>query len=223
MPFSFLLLLLLAFLIGAIPFAFIVVKKLKGIDIRTVGSGNVGATNAGRVLGKPFFAGVLVLDALKGVVAAGALPWALSFWAAHLPGGASSARIVEVLGSDGLKLCFGIGAFLGHCYSPFLKFKGGKGVATALGVYLVVAPKATLLTLVVCLPLMKITGIVSIASLTGAVLLPIGILVFYWNEQPWTRFCVTVLLSSVVIYRHRANIRRLIEGTEGKKNDSAKS
>ncbi|HNY29163.1 MAG TPA: glycerol-3-phosphate acyltransferase, partial [Candidatus Sumerlaeota bacterium] len=149
--------------------------------------------------------------------------WALSFWAAHLPGGASSARIVEVLGIDGVRLCFGIGAFLGHCYSPFMKFKGGKGVATALGVYLVVAPKATLLTLVVCLPLMKITGIVSIASLTGAVLLPIGILVFYWNEQPWTRFCVTVLLSSVVIYRHRANIRRLIEGTEGKKNDSAKS
>jgi len=128
-----------------------------------------------------------------------------------------------VLGIDGVRLCFGIGAFLGHCYSPFMKFKGGKGVATALGVYLVVAPKATLLTLVVCLPLMKITGIVSIASLTGAVLLPIGILVFYWNEQPWTRFCVTVLLSSVVIYRHRANIRRLIEGTEGKKNDSAKS
>ncbi len=95
-------------------------------------------------------------------------------------------------------------------------------MATALGVYLVVAPKATLLTLAVCLPIMKITGIVSIASLTGAVLLPACILVFYWNEQPWTRFWVTALLGAVVIYRHRTNIRRLIEGTEGKKNESAK-
>lgn len=222
MPVSFFLTFCLAFLIGAIPFAFIVVKKLKGIDVRTVGSGNVGATNAGRVLGKPFFILVLVLDALKGVVAAGALPWLLDFWIAHLPGGASSTRIAEVLGADGLKLCFGIGAFLGHCYSPFLKFKGGKGVATALGVYLVVAPKAILLTLAVCLPIMKLSGIVSIASLTGAVLLPVCILVFYWNEHPWTRFWVTALLGAVVIYRHRANIRRLIEGTEGKKNESAK-
>jgi glycerol-3-phosphate acyltransferase PlsY len=87
MPVSFFLTFCLAFLIGAIPFAFIVVKKLKGIDVRTVGSGNVGATNAGRVLGKPFFILVLLLDALKGVVAAGALPWLLDFWIAHLPGG----------------------------------------------------------------------------------------------------------------------------------------
>jgi glycerol-3-phosphate acyltransferase PlsY len=213
-PIVFLVLLVVAFLIGSVPFAFLFVRRMKGIDIRTQGSGNVGATNAARVLGKPMGIFILLLDVAKGAFAAWVLPFALQFWIEHMPLGLSSSAVLTVLGLRGTGLCMGIAAFLGHCYSPFLGFRGGKGVATALGVYLVVAPKATLVTLAVCVTIILVTRVVSLASLVGAVLLPILIVVFYWSDGPWGVVGVTVALSATVVFRHRANIRRLLAGQE---------
>lgn len=216
-PVPFILLLALAFLLGSVPFAYLFVKKLKGIDIRTHGSGNVGATNAGRLLGKPMGVLIMLLDVCKGVVSAGAGAALLALWVEQWPLGESARGVLEALGERGAGLSFGIAAFLGHCYSPFLGFRAGKGVATALGVYVVVAPAAILVTFALCGALILVTRIISLASIAGAVLLPVTILIIYWNDDPWPLFCVTSVLGAVVVYRHRANIGRLMAGTEGKK------
>jgi glycerol-3-phosphate acyltransferase PlsY len=208
---AFCFLLLLAFLIGSIPFAFILVWRIKRIDVRTVGSGNPGATNVARVLGKPMGFLVLFLDILKGAAPA----W---FFPLILQAPPFQSQIPVVLTVRGAELCMGLAAFLGHCYSPLLRFKGGKGVATALGVYLVVAPKATLLTLVVCVLIILTTRMISLASITGAVLLPAALLAFDWHGKasPWVPFGVTALLGAVVLFRHRSNIRRILAGRESK-------
>jgi len=211
--------LLLAFLTGCVPFAYILVKRLRGVDIRTQGSGNVGATNASRVLGRKWGLVVLALDTLKGVAAAWFLPWVLFL----LPNPSVYERW---LGLEGTQLILGMAAFLGHCYNPFLRFKGGKGVATALGVFLIVSWKATVLTAVVCLAIIAATRLVSVASIVAAVLLPAAMLTFQLiakgSEAPWYQrvnwqvLSMTVLISIVVVIRHRANIKRLLVGKEHK-------
>ena len=211
--------LLLAFLTGCVPFAYILVKRLRGVDIRTQGSGNVGATNASRVLGRKWGLVVLALDTLKGVAAAWFLPWVLFL----LPNPSVYERW---LGLEGTQLILGMAAFLGHCYNPFLRFKGGKGVATALGVFLIVSWKATVLTAVVCLAIIAATRLVSVASIVAAVLLPAAMLTFQLiakgSEAPWYQrvnwqvLSMTVLISIVVVIRHRANIKRLLAGKEHK-------
>jgi glycerol-3-phosphate acyltransferase PlsY len=211
--------LLLAFLTGCVPFAYILVKRLRGMDIRTQGSGNVGATNASRVLGRKWGLVVLALDTLKGVAAAWFLPWVLFL----LPNPSVYERW---LGLEGTQLILGMAAFLGHCYNPFLKFKGGKGVATALGVFLIVSWKATVLTAVVCLAIIAATRLVSVASIVAAILLPAAMLTFQLiakgSEAPWYQrvnwkvLAMTVLISVVVMIRHRANIKRLLAGKEHK-------
>ena len=211
--------LLLAFLTGCVPFAYILVKRMRGVDIRTQGSGNVGATNASRVLGRKWGLVVLALDTLKGVAAAWFLPWVLFL----LPNPSVYERW---LGLEGTQLILGMAAFLGHCYNPFLRFKGGKGVATALGVFLIVSWKATVLTAVVCLAIIAATRLVSVASIVAAVLLPAAMLAFQltakgpegpWHQRVnWQVLAMTVLISIVVMIRHRANIKRLLVGKEHK-------
>jgi glycerol-3-phosphate acyltransferase PlsY len=203
----FLILLAVSYLIGAIPFAYIFVKALKGTDVRKIGSGNVGATNAARVLGRWMGILILVLDTLKGVV-----PTFFGAWIANGTLDMTTPKYQLVA------TCLGIAAFLGHCYNPFLRFKGGKGVATGLGVYLVLAPLAALVTLGVCLVIILVTRLVSLASVTGAILLPVLILVFSWRHPhpQWVVFGLTVVMGAMVILRHRSNIRRLLAGTESK-------
>lgn len=203
--------LVISFLLGAIPFAYIFVKKIKGVDIRKEGSGNSGATNASRVVGKKWGLIILALDIAKGAAAAGLVPLILRHWLKTDAGWMLG-------GFPAVGLCMGLAAFLGHCFSPFLLFKGGKGVATALGVYLVVAPMAVALTAVVCIVLILVTRVVSIASITGAILLPVSIMIFYRTKMQgfWFVFGLTVVLGALVIFRHRSNIRRLIKGAENK-------
>jgi glycerol-3-phosphate acyltransferase PlsY len=183
----FLVLLIASFCIGAIPFAYIFVKRLKGIDVRTVGSGNVGATNAARALGSRWW-GILILllDMLKGVIPTLFGSWIVNKMLPWHP---------LTYDQQGVAIALGIAAFLGHCFNPFLKFKGGKGVATGLRVYLVLAPYAALTTLAVCVLIIVTTRLISLASITGAILLPFFMILYNLLQkrpQPWVIIAVTL-------------------------------
>lgn len=198
----FLALLLLAYLVGSVPTSLILGKLLHGIDLREHGSRNVGATNAMRVLGKPTGIAVLVLDVAKG------------FFPTLLFPLINKENVFGFLAPTNQALCIGLAAVIGHIFTIFLKFRGGKGVATGIGVYLALAPKALLLTFGICLIIMASTRYVSLGSLTGAVLLPIFLLIVGPRSLPLV--ILTVLLGALVIWRHRENIKRLVRGTESK-------
>jgi glycerol-3-phosphate acyltransferase PlsY len=197
--------LLAAFMIGSIPTAY-VMGRIKGIDIRLQGSGNVGATNAFRVLGKGWGVACLGFDILKGWLPARAL-FQAEFFAPHWP-------------LDGWQWAVGLAAIAGHMFSPFLKFKGGKGVATSLGVILAIAPLPTLAVFVIGVATVVATGYVSAGSVLGAALLPVLVIALGTTTVPplqaWTSFAITFFLGAAIIYKHRANIRRLRAGTEKK-------
>jgi len=197
-----------AYLLGSIPFGFLVAKA-KGIDIRSVGSGNIGATNAMRVLGKPAGIFVMVMDVAKGFVAVWLLPiFIFSFFVPvdHHPSSETVRKGVEIIA--------GICAVLGHNYTCWLKFKGGKGIATTAGVYLALAPWALLVALVVFILALLASRIVSVASMSAAVALPVTV----WIMTPHNYFLgiVTTALGVLAIYKHKSNIQRLIAGTENR-------
>jgi glycerol-3-phosphate acyltransferase PlsY len=205
-----------AYLLGSIPFGFLVAKA-KGIDIRSVGSGNIGATNAMRVLGKPVGIFVLLMDALKGIAAcfAGALIYV--WFDYHYPG----LRPVNISATtngqmmwDRFTIIAGIFAVLGHNYTCWLKFKGGKGIATTAGVYLALAPWAVLVALIVFILAVLITKYVSVGSIFAAIALPLTV----WIMSPQSLFLciVTTALGALAIYKHKSNIQRLMGGTENR-------
>jgi len=207
----------IAYLLGSIPFG-LIVGKMKGIDPRTAGSGNIGATNLGRLLGGKYFAIVFTLDLLKGF-----LPMVM---AGLVLGDQPPTRLHYMLW-----LLVGFAALSGHMFSIFLKFKGGKGVATGTGIALGVFPYFTFPVLVGALAFLIVfyfTKIVSISSIAGAMTLPIAYVVIGvvrgWDitgtQLPLLIF--VVLLASLIVYRHRSNIARLLAGTEnrfGKKDE----
>jgi glycerol-3-phosphate acyltransferase PlsY len=168
-----------------------------------VGSGNIGATNAMRVLGKPAGIFVLLMDALKGFAAA---KW-LSLLVFNFSG-TSSASI------ETLQIIAGIGAVLGHNYTCWLKFKGGKGIATTAGVYLALAPLPLLIALIVFILAVVVTRYISVGSIAGAV----AVVVAVWVMVPQNRLLciVTSALGALAIYKHKSNIKRLMAGTENR-------
>lgn len=180
------------YLLGSIPFAYIVGKLYGNIDIRNHGSGNAGATNAFRVLGAKGGLYAFIGDFLKGVIAV-------------LIG-------KYVLGIDG-GLLTGLFAVIGHCYPIFLKFKGGKGVATSAGIIITVNPLIGLVLMVIQFAIIFSTRIVSLASISVAILFPIVSYFFNMNNN---FILLSIFLAIFVIYRHRANIKRLLNGTESK-------
>ncbi|MGP8019437.1 MAG: glycerol-3-phosphate 1-O-acyltransferase PlsY [Limisphaerales bacterium] len=214
-----------AYLLGSVPTGFLVARA-KGIDIRTVGSGNIGATNAMRVLGKPAGICVLLIDALKGYVACclGALICiyfgpGLDFGGLHsITGfGADSSDLAFDEYTGRIERCAiiaGIFAVLGHNYTCWLKFKGGKGIATSAGVYLALAPWAVLIAAVVFLLSLLATRYVSVGSISAAVVLPAAV----WILPPHNLLLgiVTTVLGALAIYKHKGNIQRLIAGTENR-------
>ena len=191
---------LAAYLLGSIPTGYLVARA-KGIDIRTVGSGNIGATNAMRVLGKPAGIFVLLMDALKGY---------LAVWLCHriLANMEAEASVIATS-----RIIAGISVILGHNYTCWLKFKGGKGIATTAGVYLALAPGALGIAILVFAVAVVVTRYVSVGSIAGAIALPIA--VWVTRENMLLRV-VTFAISALAIYKHRSNIQRLMAGTENR-------
>jgi glycerol-3-phosphate acyltransferase PlsY len=192
-------LVMVAFLVGAVPFAYLAVRVGLGVDIREHGSGNPGATNAARLVPAGWrllvFLGIFLLDAGKGVVAAGVLPdlAARILPSAHQPAAAPLA---------------GLAAVLGHSFSPFLGFRGGKGVATTLGVLLALEPVATAAALLVFLAVYAWTRVVAAGSLAVAVALPLLVLLRR-AEPAVTGLAIT--LGLLILLRHRDNIGRMLK------------
>ena len=198
---------LTAYLLGSIPAGYLA-GKARGVDIRQVGSGNIGATNAFRILGKTAGTIVLIADAFKGWLAAAVVPGLVIqlFFAAS--GGGSSLNV------EYLKIVAGIAVILGHNYPCWLKFKGGKGIATTAGVYLALAPWAVLVGLVVFILAVLFTKYVSVGSIAAAIALPVTV----WIMTPQNIFLgiVSTALGALAIYKHKSNIQRLRAGTEHK-------
>jgi glycerol-3-phosphate acyltransferase PlsY len=189
-----------SYLIGSIPTAYIFGKVLKGIDIRQHGSGNVGATNAFRVFGKKVGTTVLVIDIIKGIVP---VVFVASIFQQDVNGRIAAA----------------IAAVVGHNWTCFLQFKGGKGIATTLGVLigLTIALPEIRLAVILCvlswLLCFIITAYISVSSILAAVLLPILMVVV---SAPFSIILVSILLCMFVVFRHRSNIHRLLNGQEPK-------
>jgi glycerol-3-phosphate acyltransferase PlsY len=191
----------IAYLLGATPSGYLA-GAARGIDVRAAGSGNIGATNVVRVLGKKAGALVLAADAFKGFVSA----WWIPALALSLFPSASVSK-------ENLKLAGGVAAILGHIYPCWLKFKGGKGIATSGGVVLAWAPAACLTALALWGLVLATSKFVSLASIAAAIILPFA--VWYWNGSP-TMTGVMAGLSLLAIYKHKANIQRLLKGEENR-------
>ena len=190
----FILIMIAIYLIAAIPTGVVLARLMGGEDVRQKGSGNIGATNVYRVAGK--LAGVLTLvgDTLKGF-----LPLlAFKTWLEPTPTQLGIASAV---------------AILGHCYPIYLKFKGGKGVATALGIFLVLSPKVVFFALIVFILTVAITRYISLGSVLAALSAPLLILLL---KHPQSIFLATLFIAALVIWRHNSNIRRLLDGTENR-------
>ena len=190
---TFFCLIILSYFFGAVPSGVWIGKIFKNIDVRDYGSKNSGATNSYRVLGAKLGIAVLIIDVLKGFIP---LYIASKFNLAY---------------ND--LVILGLVAILAHTFSCFISFKGGKGVATSLGVFLFLAPVITLILLVIFILVVYFTKYISLGSITAAFLLPIFTL---FTHRDTYLFTLSVVIAIFVIYRHKTNISRLLSGTENK-------
>lgn len=193
---------LLAYLLGSIPTGFLV-GMVSGIDIRKAGSGNIGATNVLRILGKRAGSFVLIMDALKG--------YAACAWLAPL--------VQHILGAppldhkEYLLVLAGLCAVMGHNYTCWLGFKGGKGIATTAGVFGALVPSAVLLTVAVWVLVLLLTRYVSLASIAAAFTLPVMV---WWRSHSFLFLGTISIISVIALYKHRSNMQRLLHGTENR-------
>jgi glycerol-3-phosphate acyltransferase PlsY len=223
---------ILAFLLGSIPFG-LFISKAKGVDVRQHGSGNIGATNVYRVIGKKYGLFCLLLDALKGfipvVIALNLIPVEGKTPMLNLVflDGLSMSIPPEQFTAQLLHVVTALAAVLGHNYSPWIGFKGGKGIATSAGVLMGLMPGAVVILLVVFIATLLITRYVAVASMVAAVCLPIvthlgaryhehakG--VSLWEAGAWNKplFFFSLTIGILAVWKHRSNIRRLCDGTE---------
>jgi glycerol-3-phosphate acyltransferase PlsY len=215
---------LFAFLLGSIPFG-LIIAKAKGIDIRQHGSGNIGATNVLRVVGKKYGITCLVLDALKGFIPTLVAISLIRFTGMKNPmtihALAPFAHDFPMLTAQIFQVVTGLFAILGHNYSPWVGFKGGKGIATSAGVLIALMPAAIVILIVVWLAVFFISKYVSLASIVAAAALPLVTLWGSWfhgkiADGTWNKplFAFNLLVAILAIWKHRTNIRRLRAGTE---------
>ena len=188
-----------AYLTGSLPAGYLA-GMARGIDIRAAGSGNIGATNVFRVLGTAAGVSVLAVDGVKGFVAA---RWVPLLAGRYFPG----------VPEENLALAAGAAAVLGHIYTCWLKFKGGKGIATSAGVGFAWAPEACAVTLAIWGIVFLCTRYVSVASIVAAMVLPLAVWLFHYGTR---MTLVMTALAVLAIYKHKANIRRLLDGTENR-------
>ena len=194
---------LAGYLLGSIPTGFLVAKA-RGVDIRTVGSGNIGATNVFRYLGKPAGIFVLLADGLKGWVAVVLVTRLLAIWL--YPSADSQDR-------EWLAVCAGLCAVLGHNYTCWLHFKGGKGIATSAGVLVALVPWALLIILSIWVLVFALFRYVSLASICASFALPFAV---WFTKKDLTMTLITAAMAALAIYKHKANIQRLMNGTENR-------
>lgn len=203
----YILVVIIAYLIGSINFSVIFSKKFAGFDIREKGSGNAGSTNMLRSVGAKAAVITLICDVLKGVVAV-----LIAMLIGNLSTDVNSAILVQLAG---------IFVVIGHTFPVFFKFKGGKGVATSLGVLLIINWQIGLICLVFALVLMALTKIVSLGSVSAAVLFPVLVLFIHENfivQNDTTYLIFSIILAVIVLVNHRSNIKRLLQGKENKLN-----
>jgi glycerol-3-phosphate acyltransferase PlsY len=188
-----LLAILVAYLIGSIPFGFLLTKFATGQDVRTQGSGNIGATNVLRTAGRAAGIATLVLDIAKGVAAV----WIAGLLTDNAPGWMADAALA---------------AMAGHSFPIFLKFKGGKAVATFIGAFGYLMPLPLLASLVVFLITVAATRYISAASVVAAAMFPLGVWLIL--HPTWTEIIVSVIAAVFIVYRHKPNMERIHAGTE---------
>lgn len=187
---------LLSYLLGSIPVGYLIAKALKGIDVRRFGSGNIGATNVARVVSKGAGIVTLILDILKGLAAVTLVPL--------LAGGVRP---------DLVRILCALAVVAGHNWTVFLKFRGGKGVATTAGALIGLAPLVFISALCVWIIMFVISKYVSLASIVAGVSMPV-FFVFY--GEPMSFFVLGVIIALIGIFRHKENIKRLLAGKENK-------
>jgi glycerol-3-phosphate acyltransferase PlsY len=187
------LLVVFAYLLGSIPTGLVLATALAGIDPRQEGSRNIGATNVLRTAGKGLGAVTLIGDVLKGTI-----PICLALFLQLGQWWVAAA---------------GLAAFLGHCFPIYIGFKGGKGVATALGVYLPLTPLAVLVNCFVFASALGVSRMVSVGSITAAIVMPLLILL---GRYPLAYLILSICVDAIIIYRHKENIKRLLAGKENK-------
>jgi glycerol-3-phosphate acyltransferase PlsY len=199
-----------AYLLGSIPFGYLLVRIFRGEDIRRTGSGNIGATNVARSGAKGLGIATLALDALKGATAVG--------FAAFLAG--SKFNFCEnpfpwfCVAPLRLMSLAALFAVLGHVFPVWLRFKGGKGVATALGVFCVLFPKAILVALAIFILVVAITRYVSLGSILGAIAFPVA--AYFMQNADWLSLLLASGVSLTIVLKHHQNIGRLLAGTENR-------
>jgi acyl phosphate:glycerol-3-phosphate acyltransferase len=198
---AFLLTALAAYLLGSIPTGYLV-ARWKNIDITQVGSGNIGATNVFRILGRGPGIFVLLTDAAKGALSV-----------LFLPG---LAALVAGVGSPWLAALAAVCAVLGHNFTCWLRFKGGKGIATSAGALAALVPAAFLVIFITWIVVFALGRYVSLASIAAAAVLPFATAFTIQGELRWPLVGLTLLLAFLAIWRHRPNIRRLLDGTENR-------
>ena len=195
----------IAYLLGSISFSVIISKKMAGFDVREKGSGNAGSTNVLRTVGKKAAVIALLCDVLKGVVAV-----LIAYIVGKFVDNVDRAILVQVAA-----LC----VVIGHTFPIFFKFKGGKGVATSLGIVLLLNWQIGLICLVFALVLMILTRMVSLGSISAAILFPVLTIFITENYLVEGNYIIFgILLAAFVVYNHRANVKRILTGTENKLN-----
>ena len=194
---------IIAYLVGSINFSVILSKKMAGFDVREKGSGNAGTTNMLRSVGKKAAAITLVCDILKGVVAI-----LIAMLIGRMVEGSNGALLVQIAG---------VAVILGHTFPVFFKFKGGKGVATSLGVLIMSNWQIGLICLVFALILIVLTQMVSVGSIAAAILYPVLTLFIPQNYiVPGNYLIYSIILAVLIVFNHRENVKRLLNGTENR-------
>jgi len=195
------LLLILAYLLGALPFSILAGKLLKGIDIREYGSGNAGATNTFRVLGKKAGIPVLFLDVLKGFLAV-----SLAHYSEF---GSNTEMFINI------SLAYGVAAVLGHVFPVYVGFRGGKGVATLLGLMIGAFPQAALLSIAIFSVTLVLSRYVSLSSILAGLVFPVG--VYFFSEVLISTMVIfSVFVPVLLLVTHQRNIERIFRGEESK-------